>query len=92
MTCRGCGACCIGLIVEVDPCLDDVPVLLTKIDRYGALVMRERSHEDGRTRCIALTKQGECSIYEGRPKVGRDFEQGGAHCLIQIGTADRRAA
>jgi Fe-S-cluster containining protein len=82
MTCQGCGACCVGLRVEVRPSIDDVPEDLICVDEEGdtpILVMQQR--DDGS--CVALVG-GECSIYDRRPQVCRDFEPGGAHCLVML--------
>ena len=77
--CQTCGACCRGFTVEVDV-QDEVHPRLVKQALFGP-VMRERCGQ-----CIALKgevgKQVRCTIYEDRPQVCREFEQGSAACDI----------
>ena len=79
--CRACGACCSGLLVEVDDAaLAVLPRRLVKQDDLFGWVMRERKGV-----CAAL--RGEigcgvsCSVYDSRPLDCRDFEPGCRACL-----------
>ncbi len=80
-SCEGCGACCRGWEIEVW-WSDVVPLRLRKEDRLLGPVMRQRQGA-----CIALTRDGRCSIYEDRPLVCRDFQRGSEECLRKLGAA-----
>lgn len=85
-TCEGCGACCRGWGIDVwNADVGVVPLRLTKVDRFGAREMRQRQGA-----CIALTRDGRCSIYEDRPLARRDFQRGSEECLRKLGTTATR--
>lgn len=57
---------------------DDVPRRFTARDAWGGWVMRRL--DDGW--CAALDRNTHlCTIYERRPGICRDFEEGGDGCL-----------
>ena len=59
-----------------------VPERFIEQDRWGA--MRMARLEDGW--CAALSRSSLlCTIYEQRPLVCREFEMGGAECLLEQG-------
>ncbi|MBL8486597.1 MAG: YkgJ family cysteine cluster protein [Rhodocyclaceae bacterium] len=74
--CDTCEACCCRLEVML-MAEDDIPGEFTARDRWGGWVMRR---EDGR--CAALLGH-RCGIYAIRPRVCRDFAEGGADCLAE---------
>lgn len=85
--CRTCGACCVGLSVDVY-WSDDVPLRMTRTDPEDSnrVEMRhKRGRYIGAGPCIALKTNPDktcvCSIYARRPFVCRDFAVGGARCL-----------
>ena len=59
-----------------------VPLRLTKVGQFGAREMRQRGGA-----CIALARDGRCSIYEDRPQVCRDFQRGSEECLRKLAPA-----
>lgn len=84
--CQTCGACCREAYHSVtvavrDPVVWKHPAL---ISRTGHRFEIRREGE----RCAALLVDGRgapafsCAIYEDRPRPCRDFEAGGAHCLV----------
>lgn len=84
--CQSCGACCREAYHSVtvavrDPVVWKQPAL---ISRNGHRFEVRREGE----RCAALLvdRHGapafSCAIYEDRPRPCRDFEAGGAHCLV----------
>jgi len=86
LDCTACGACCVGLLVELSPedearlSADEI-LSLTEIDAEG----RVRSMKQIGTRgpCIALSSRGGrflCSIYERRPNACREFEESSRRC------------
>lgn len=82
-SCKGCGACCSHLSVELIPGKDDVPDYMTEFVKDYAVdveVMKQRT--DGR--CIALGKDNICTIYNRRPQVCKDFERGKPECIRSI--------
>jgi len=91
INCVDCYACCLGLSVEVLPEDEDLWEELGILEeilketlpnpyrcqKYAPnLILKQR--DDGS--CIFLV-DGLCSIYEIRPRVCRDFEYLGQHCL-----------
>ncbi|MBK1694480.1 zinc/iron-chelating domain-containing protein [Chromatium weissei] len=81
ITCDNCAAACCRLEVL---CLTNtgVPSRFMIQDRWGGMVMERL--DDGW--CAALDRDTlRCRIYEQRPLVCREFEMGGADCLIERG-------
>ncbi|MDP3538528.1 MAG: YkgJ family cysteine cluster protein [Azonexus sp.] len=79
VTCSTCRACCCRLEVMLMGD-DEPPRQMTLRDRWGGWVMRRL--EDGW--CIALDRQTMlCSIYEQRPFVCREYQEGDYDCLEQ---------
>jgi Fe-S-cluster containining protein len=84
-SCKGCGACCSGLFVELCE-TDNVPAKYTQ-PYDDARIMRQ--HKD--TSCIAFDRKiRTCRIYKNRPVVCRDFDRGGNACLATLSDYKRR--
>lgn len=82
VSCASCEACCCRLEVLLMGD-DDVPQALTREDAWGATVMRRL--EDGW--CAALDRNTmQCSIYERRPFLCREYPEGGDDCLVERST------
>lgn len=67
--CLGCGRCC-TLLVEIVGGIDDVPDELL----LGVYMRRVNG------KCVALTPERTCSIYDNRPLECRQFKRGCQHC------------
>lgn len=82
-TCRGCGRCCLS--VGTPPFTDKERQSLRKE------LSDDLKKYDGRKNgmiCVWLNSDMECSQYEDRPKLCRDFERGSEACkayLINFG-------
>ncbi len=85
LDCQTCGACCRGAYDSVTVASGD-PV----IRRHPELVVHRETYVEIRRngdRCAALSggwapgDRYACAIYQGRPRVCREFELGSAHCL-----------
>lgn len=79
ITCSNCRACCcrleVILITETG-----VPERYIDIDKWGGSVMARL--EDGW--CVALDRDTMmCTIYEKRPLVCREFEEGEYECIVE---------
>jgi len=79
VTCESCKACCCRL--EVMLITDTgVPERFVEIDKWGGSVMARL--EDGW--CAALDRiTMMCTIYEQRPLICREFEEGEYECLAE---------
>ncbi|OIQ96641.1 flagellin N-methylase [mine drainage metagenome] len=85
VTCANCRACCCRLEVLLMGD-DDIPLRLTVEDRWGGWVMRRLG--DGW--CAALDRNTmNCTIYERRPGVCRDYPMGGSDCLVERSRMDK---
>ncbi len=85
VTCETCAAACCRLEVL---CLTDtgVPPRFTTRDEWGGTTMERL--DDGW--CAALDRDTLlCRIYAQRPLVCREFEMGGADCLLERKIAHR---
>jgi Fe-S-cluster containining protein len=79
LTCSSCRACCCRLEVMLMG-EDEVPLELTKVDRWGGRVMARLA--DGW--CAALDRDTmRCRIYARRPAVCREFRLGGDECITE---------
>ena len=69
--CAGCGACCIGLRVAVEPSdYDGPPPSMTYRAEGGKIEMKQREDKS----CVALDlTEMLCTIYDNRPTVCRTF-------------------
>jgi len=88
--CRNCHACCVGLLVEIEP--EDCD-LWEELGVFHEIIENTELNPDESARwvhewvlkqrddgsCIFLCN-GFCTIYEVRPRVCRDFEYQGKHC------------
>ena len=84
-SCKGCGACCSGLFVELCD-TDNVPTKYTQ-PCDDARIMRQ--HKD--MSCIAFDRKTRaCRIYKNRPLICRDFERGSNACLATLSGSKRR--
>jgi len=82
ITCATCRACCCRLEVILMG-EDDPPEEFVETDRWGGQVMARL--DDGW--CAALDRDTMlCTIYARRPGVCREFEMGGAECVVERGT------
>lgn len=77
ISCTSCKACCCRLEVMLMGD-DDIPVNLTKRDRWGGWIMKRL--DDGW--CSALNRNTMlCTIYERRPMICRDYQVGDSDCI-----------
>ena len=84
-SCKGCGACCSGLFVE----LCDTDNVSTKYTEPYDDVRIMRQHKD--TSSIAFDRKTRtCRIYRNRPLSCRDFERGSNACLGALSGYGRR--
>jgi len=87
--CRSCqGHCCkVGFIVEIlssDEIFNDETLVWQNI----RLAKNMKSNGDGYI-CIALGKEGECTIWEKRPQACKDFAVNGERCKMIRKTYER---
>ena len=70
-SCVGCGACCIGLLVEIEPSdYDGPPASMTHKVAGGKVEMKRREDKS----CVALDLDTMlCTIYDNRPTICREF-------------------
>jgi hypothetical protein len=61
--CHGCAKCCLYVAIEIDS-----PTSLTEYDWEGQWYVKFD------TRCMNLTPNGLCGIYERRPAICKDFD------------------
>lgn len=79
VSCATCKACCCRLEVMLMG-EDDIPRRFTTEDQWGGWVMRRR--DDGW--CAALDRNTMlCTIYQRRPGICREFEEGEYECLVE---------
>jgi len=79
MNCANCEACCCRLEVML---IGDtgVPDRFVEVDEWGGMTMARL--DDGW--CAALDRNTlQCSIYEQRPLICRDFQMGGFECIVE---------
>jgi len=84
-SCLGCRGCCTNSGVNVFDTDDNritVEMTVTTITPNGR-VFRWMKHKENKE-CIALNEAGQCSIYEYRPQVCKDFERGCTECLDSL--------
>ncbi len=92
--CATCGACCREAFDSV-PVSDDEPIRVARphlvvdhADGWRDLARVPSDVHPGRTRCAALTGNGEpgspyrCSVYACRPTPCRELEEGSENCLL----------
>lgn len=85
-TCADCAACCHGLEVDLYEAdlvnLEESPLddAATTSARSGETILRQCGSDE---RCIALSDDGRCTIYDLRPRVCSDFKMGGVECVQQ---------
>ncbi len=78
-TCDTCMACCCKLEVLL-MAGDDIPFELTEQDHWGGWVMARL--DDGW--CTALDRSTMlCKIYQRRPLVCREYQEGEGDCLVE---------
>ena len=82
MNCLACGgACCETMAIPVSdikaPSEDAFAWISHHAERSGNCLRFE-------CRCLELTRDGRCGIYEDRPRVCRDYEPGNDDCLDAI--------
>lgn len=88
-SCEGCGGCCYGLIVEINPEVDfevhNTPEDSTEILDDGKRYLKQDKEDNGR--CVHLDAETRrCTIYETRPEVCRGFEMGHRACYEALST------
>jgi len=78
--CKSCkGHCCkVGFIVEISP-YDEIYNDGNLVWQNENMPKNMKSNGDGYT-CIALGKEGECTIWSKRPSMCREFEVNGDRC------------
>jgi uncharacterized protein len=80
VSCTTCKACCCQLEVMLIAGDDDVPSEYVEQDAWGGEIMHRL--EDGW--CAALDRRSMmCTIYEQRPWICRDYQEGDFDCMEQ---------
>lgn len=91
--CHGCGACCQNYEPEhlFGAWLNEEEYYKFSIKRPDMLKVAVHNSSisvkmklTGDKRCIALSEDNLCTIYEDRPKLCKDFAKGGPLCIIHL--------
>ncbi len=83
--CEGCGSCCINILDNkwIEVTIEDAENISLELLQKGDI--REYAmKQDSKGRCICLDTDNRCKIYDTRPSICREVQNGDGVCIQSL--------